>query len=771
MNRLPAIAAVLLLGSTPAFSETVRVLSGEHGEFTRIVLVFKAPVSWNVMNEPSGHAIQFDRRDISLDLSRVYDRIGKDRISDIAFDRSDGILLLRSNCDCVVDIFRAGRNTVAIDVKRNPVQTSTSVATLEHDYLPFGLPFSPTPSSTSNPAAARDLPPVPVDRLRDLQPLEEALVEQFARAASQGLLDVATPPPSNLSAPAPPPVPRITPAPEVAAAPESPVISHLRSHTALDLAFPGISAAPEPTLSAVCPDPSYLDPSTWATLDDPFEAISAARLGLVDPLDRPQPKQIEALALAYLRFGFGAEANAVLREFPNSAQYPGLLSAVGDIMDYGVPTEPQTLQRLAYCDGPYPLWALLAQRSPDGGGDFDTRTIEQWFFRMPAILRAHLGPTLVARLQRAGETDSARVIRDATVRANVGESQELAVLEGSTSVGIDLAPGQREELEAIVARGGIAAGPALIEVLRRGIAVGSVSQDQVVLAESLAFESGASEIAGSLLEQAVAARALLGDLSGALSDYDALNEIAPDRPFPDPVLSSVFLQGARSQDDAALLIAGEWLSRTRNVAHLSEPAALAAADRMLVLNLPDPAGRLLEPLRDSPKIEIRQILARTALRRADPALALATLAGETDPASRAIRAAALEQLGNYDKASALFEEIALTQEAERTAWLSGNAAAVERLGSEAERDFMERRAERRARHPTEFDVSAVEVSADWAVGNATGDLTPSPPAPVAGGSTAAPRPSLTASRDLVTESSDTRAAILALLAETASTKE
>src|SRR6056297_2072624 len=117
-----AAAALLgaLLATAPAAAEPVRVLSGEHADFSRIVLIFDSDVGWTSARSAEGFRIRFDKGGLEPDLSRVFELIPRDRIVDLRYYPQDEALVIESGCDCHLDVFEAGRNTLALDVKDGP---------------------------------------------------------------------------------------------------------------------------------------------------------------------------------------------------------------------------------------------------------------------------------------------------------------------------------------------------------------------------------------------------------------------------------------------------------------------------------------------------------------------------------------------------------------------------------------------------------------------------------------------------------------------------
>ena len=70
MKALVATVATFLSVSVSC-AEPVRVLSGEHSDFSRIVLVFGRDVGWSQQKTLEGFSVAFDRSDLELELGQV----------------------------------------------------------------------------------------------------------------------------------------------------------------------------------------------------------------------------------------------------------------------------------------------------------------------------------------------------------------------------------------------------------------------------------------------------------------------------------------------------------------------------------------------------------------------------------------------------------------------------------------------------------------------------------------------------------------------------
>lgn len=122
MRRLVSLLAALLpLLPVPAVAETVRVRSGDHDGFTRLVIQFDEAEDWVFGRVDGGFEFRPGRDDITYALDGIYQRIGRNRIADVR-DLGDGRLFLAVDCAChgVVDELADGR--VVLDMVRGPAR-------------------------------------------------------------------------------------------------------------------------------------------------------------------------------------------------------------------------------------------------------------------------------------------------------------------------------------------------------------------------------------------------------------------------------------------------------------------------------------------------------------------------------------------------------------------------------------------------------------------------------------------------------------------------
>ncbi|SFC66191.1 hypothetical protein [Tropicimonas isoalkanivorans] len=682
------VAAVLLLSllAASASAENVRVLSGEHDNFSRLVMVFGRPIDWTERKTSGGYEVQFDRSDLSPDLSQVFDLIPKDRIQSVAFDQPSGTLLIESQCACSIEVFRAGANTVAIDITSDPQAASETAP--QPDVLPFGLPpavsaMAPMPERAPHlqqhdgglPVGTR----VTDQRRPDRLTIRNAMIQQLGRAASQGLAEMRLPtgkarPRQTLS---------LHGDPQAEA-------RHMVTETVFDrVNFQGIGVSSPRSNGQSCLESTLLEPEQWAGAGANISDLAAARRDLLDQRDQPAKMTVGQMAQAYLSLGFGAEALAVVEEFPGLVDEAPLYRTIASLLDQGEPIGNSPFEDQESCEGASAAWAVLASRDPKSLENINETAVQNWFFRLPPLPRAQLGPALARNLLAAGADDAAAAVRDATRRAGEAKSSELVLLDATT----DVAPSERDEametLNDVVAKNGEQSPRALSALLANAIHEGRIDPKQVELAEAMAGEVRGTEIGAHLLTQASIARAHLGDFPAALAHRRRLiADGVPPGPA-DELLSVIVDQMIVLEDDVALLRFVQDPSGDQRPDLLEPEVLYLAVRRLLDLGLPKLAGRLLKVDSDQNSPTHRHLAAGVALGNGDSSLALTLVAGETDPASLSIRAQALARLGEHAAAAEILEREGDIPAAGRQAWLSGTSGLIEKFGSDAERALWE----------------------------------------------------------------------------------
>lgn len=629
---------LLLLVAAPAAAQ-VRVTSGEHDGFTRVVLQGPGLAGWQVLRRADGYDLRL-RMPVRIDLSRAFDLIGRQRVRGLAPLPAGNGLALSIGCACHVIPFELEPGVIVIDVRDGPPPEGSSF-----ELAMDGQRMAPLAPAAFGPPRPRPRPVKPWDWVRDaLAPpprhdpvpelpgpaataLRQALIEQLGRGVAEGIVD------------------------PVARPPVAPQGSEPPAGTSLWLGdLPGLTAhlprdpSDMSTRGAACLPDEQVSLEGWGQVDMPaYAQMSASMPDLLGEFDRPDPDAIRAAVRLRLWLGFGAEARLMLDSFGADLPEAPALRAMARIVDGAPASGPAPEPAFAdmqSCSGAAALWAVLAapdERLPQT----DIASVQRAFSALPPHLRQHLGPTLVRHFIAAGQDAAAQTARMAMARTEPDGSVrlvdvDLAMAGGDAKAALDAA-------ETIKNGGGADHRAALMSLIDARAAL----QEPVSADELTAVEAYHSEAPDAASERAVIlARALAGDFDTAFAMSDAAPAVQRDLW---PILSgtgpdsAVILHAIRPPADSIRDVAAE----TRK----------ALGERLLSLGFADAALVWVADLPD------QVFAARIELARGDPDAALRRLGAERGEDADRLRADALLRLGNAAAAATLLSDIDAQQAA------------------------------------------------------------------------------------------------------------
>lgn len=692
MRGLVLIFALMGMLSPPAWGEVVRVRSGEHADFSRLVFTFDRPTGWRIEPAPTGYSLILDRADMRFDFGRVFALIPRDRLAAIA-SPGPGQVRLDMAREAHIEGFEIAPARLVLDIYDGPppdlpeAETPRdSIAALPDlpgaPSLPARAPLVPIGNRVEAPPApeaAIAAAPTEAEEKRKAA-LQQALLDAFSRAASQGLIDPRIEPLPDLSgppAPEMPPAPPRPPAP-VAAPPTGP---GLRIETAEDRARPGHDSGDAPPRPVTCLPDSALAISDWGEGLPPAALIADMRQGVVGEFDKVDLGALRRLVRGYLHLGFGAEAEAALASFGMPAEDAALLRAMARIIDDGDAGESDVFAGQLGCDGRAALWAALALRQLPPTAEIARGAVVASFSELPLHMRRHLGPVLARRFLEAGDHETAERIRNAIARAPGDAGAGLALIEADMALANHDPARAEAHLRPLVDEDGPAAAEALLTILEARIA-GEMPTDpaDILAAEALALEHRGTPLGARLARAAIIGTALAGDFPGA---FDKVGRAPPAQARATwPELMGLL---ARQADDAVFL--GHAFAALGHdlPAPLSDELKIALSGRFLALGFSVEANRVLPTEASGEPKALRLLRARIALAEGDPAQALNGIAGLSGPQVEALRGAAHAALGQAADATHHFARAGETEAAAEQAWEAGDWAVIARLGPPEQR--------------------------------------------------------------------------------------
>lgn len=707
MNQLARTLGFVLLVIAPvsAVGQSLRVESGEHANFTRLVVPWPNDRNWTASRDEKQVQLKLEGHQGGFDTSRVFEMVPRSRIT--ALDRNDSTLTVSLDCDCDVAAFSNGKGFLVIDVAdvgrtlTPPLELAEPVAEPSREvaarFVPAPVPMpwmaqqlrSRVPKKQKPPESdaetfAASVDPLAMDlpspgQLQIMQELQQRLAEEIGSATTRGLLEAAR---EGLP---------IVPALEVAK-PDNAVsdpgpqtdeprhvtaAQNLRITTSRDIPQ---SRESQETLSissgVTCPSAELVRVEEWAGEGNFATEVSRTRSTLYGEFDRLDQNAVLQLARIYLHFGFGAEASQLLSLYPEDGMEKSILLDIAEILERGHLRQPDALARFTECDSDIALWAVLSKKRIPDGSLVNEAAALRGLNKLPLHLRKFLAPALSERFLAFGNAKGA-----ATAMRSIERTAEQIEPEGVLAqASLALQNGDEREakkkLEEVVNDNSAPSPEALLALVNEQLAKDQpISHETALLVEAYSYELQDSELGPDLQKVHVLSLTRSGQFDKA---FDALNTL-PERAASS---SSADLKGrliAELTTSASDVVFLDHIFQQfdQSLDKLSPKTKMAVSARLLKLGFAGPAQRVLALLEDHPADPARQILAaRIALKLNQPNQAVAVLIGIDGPEADRLRAEAALMSGSAGEAAALFAQADSPEAATRTAWLADDWAAL-----------------------------------------------------------------------------------------------
>ncbi|MDN5786676.1 lipopolysaccharide assembly protein LapB [Pseudorhodobacter sp.] len=646
------LVALLLLIAPLAKAQAVNVTSGEHGTFTRLVLSFPNQPDWRLFRTENGYGLSVKGKRQSFDLTDAYRRISSNRLSRIFKDPATGALLIEVNCACHALPFELRDRILVIDIKAGPAPDGSSFELSEsgtemtslHGKKPTAKPKAvPGNEATAAPAnldeainhAART--PRSADKLgfrlppANLEGAEERLLWQLAKGAAQGTVEIT----------------KTLPAPQIPARPslnESNITVGQVPGVAANTA--GRDARHMTAEGTACLLDDDLNVAGWGAAGPVSETIGLLSSNLVGEFDRPDPLAIARAVKYHVYIGFGAEALGLIRTFKPTDPNVPIWEALAAIVDLK-PDPGMVFSGMEVCNTNAALWAILADSEIPPPNRIAIPAVLRAFSALPLHLRRHLGPVLGNRFLSAGDTETARAIRDAILRAPGPIEPATHLLDAE----IARANGHSDKAEATLAPLVGETGPVGLQSTISLIETQVQSGEEVGAPLTTVAEALLQEAKGG--DEEAALRNALGLAYATQDRFDAAFAMVAGNPAAAVDVWTMLATGG--SDDA--LLAAAVLDDTDMFPRLSDKTNQTFARRLLTLGFPQATLLWLrKPTGTSdPEAGNRQLLigaAHLALR--DAPAALRAIIGMTGRDADVLRANALAMLQDAS-ASEVFE--------------------------------------------------------------------------------------------------------------------
>ena len=405
----------------------------------------------------------------------------------------------------------------------------------------------------------------------------------------------------------------------------------------------------------LCLADDRLEVGAWSN-GQPFATqLPMLRRQLIGEFDQPSATGLRDLARLYIRFGFGAEAEALLASFgaapalDDRALLIDLARAVEDRL--AAPDGPLAVGEP--CPGQHGLWLALGGVAPVFHDPETFAAVQVAFEALPPDLRLLVGPGLAGRLLDAEHPAEARLIFDTTVRAGESPDAALALIGARLAAAEGQPIAAVQTLTALVESSGHTSVEALAQLVRIALDAGMPIPERIVTdlrAAALVYRGTDREV--ELRRLLIASLGRRADLPAAVREARAA---ARDLPAAAPgfeALAVAVLAGADPAEAGpgayaeTVLAAADLVGRTA----ADDPARTTIARQLIALGLPDPALRMIAPGLAAGAGPARLLAAEARLRLNQPEAARAALGALAGPELAQIRARAFALSGAYDEA-------------------------------------------------------------------------------------------------------------------------
>ncbi|TMV06854.1 hypothetical protein FGK63_12085 [Ruegeria sediminis] len=109
-------ASVLLLLAGPATAQEIRVRSGEHAGFTRLVFRVPAGTEWQLTPRPRGARLAVGLENTVFVTDGVHDRLSRGRLGSLRQESPGAALEMAFSCDCAATGFLHDRTMIVVDI-------------------------------------------------------------------------------------------------------------------------------------------------------------------------------------------------------------------------------------------------------------------------------------------------------------------------------------------------------------------------------------------------------------------------------------------------------------------------------------------------------------------------------------------------------------------------------------------------------------------------------------------------------------------------------
>lgn len=501
---------LLLLIAPPAMADTVRVLGGEHADFTRLVLHLPGDLRWSKKTAGNSVSLDFSSQKTAFDVSKAFERIRRDRVSSLV--AASGVLRIGLGCQCEVSVYPTGQQMLVVDVRSTPERQATSpskpsiVGSIKRSAINPQTQAKPQ-EVTKRVKTEVASPPHP-----QVQATERKLLEQLSRATNLGLLKLSPAPMFENTN-------RQTPHLAKKARPD--VRSNISTNIPIHSAIHAVEATPDVSYNGIeCISDTNLTIADWQVGESFSKGLSKLRKELGGEITPINQNSALRMVRHYISYGFGTEAIALLQEMEKPKD-GALLAAMAMTIDQLEGPSPMDWRGLATCEGKIALWALV---SGEGYNGLNAKSIALNFTSLPEDLQNLLGPRIAEKLLKLDAKEEADFILGNVARQQVQETAEYRFANAKSYLHEGSTVKAASEFSATVQSEAPISAEALIQLILTELEEKRpVSDETLGLLVSYTYQYQDEEIAIRLNQTLYSVRLAAGHFAEAWAMLDASN--------------------------------------------------------------------------------------------------------------------------------------------------------------------------------------------------------------------------------------------------------
>ena len=501
MMRFISLLLVSIFG-TSAIGDTVPVNSGEHEDYTRLVLTIDPTKPWRLERLGEESRLILDGLH-DIQLSNIFDRIPRTRLKDARTSVAEGstIFLLDLNCPCEVNAYPYQGAYLILDIsdplKDNETEIAlSSLPKMNANFSPDSLPNldvsvdSNRPTSphyvTSGPEASwpeqvdeepaedhsfyTETTEINPDLQKTVDKARDALIRQLSFAADQGLLDFK-PNESNIEE-VEPPHEEVAVVEGHRASPMEGLMNQeqVNIQSVYDLNRRDDTMAIN--IDKRCLPDFEFDIENWGSGEDFSKELSNLRAEQLGEFDISDIEKVEGLIRLYIRYGFDAEARYLIASYPDEIKHADVLGDLSYAMSGREFVHMSGLPKAVDCGGAVGLWALASEDASSVSDLMNQESALNVFENLPADIRRSIGPRLIEAYLRRDMLTEAQLVADLITRAFGEDGHAVEMSQAGLMIEKGQVPTAEGVYHEVIASNTTASVPALIELAELYLAEG-----------------------------------------------------------------------------------------------------------------------------------------------------------------------------------------------------------------------------------------------------------------------------------------------------------